>query len=208
MSLLLFEMSEADYESHTTLRLNVVRPPTFTVSRLMRGDIPTDPLLASRHMGRVRKDYTDSGMPIVSARFRDAVAQHGLTGAMFTPLVVDDGVEPAWLMSITGRCGDLDYSHSEHFTRVYKLPGGGETYQPCLRGFTVDPQSHSGHDFVIPPRVNRRLVSKRAADAMSAERLTNLSFTPISEHEIAERTVFGPGSGDAKSSNTTQADHR
>jgi hypothetical protein len=191
-----YVIHESDYESHKTLRLSIEREGR-TGSQVIRGDFPPVPISASRHLGSTETDYTDMAIRVVSGAFHDAVTRHGLTGAVFAPLSVD-GVSDRWfLMGVTGLCGPFDYSNSERFERVMPQVGGREWREPYLRGFAVDASHWSGQDFVLPPRVNRVLVTQCVVEALDGAGLSNVRFTPISKYEIAERTVLNsaPSSG-------------
>ena len=145
-----YVIGESDYESHVTLRLDVERQG-LTGSQLIRGDFPSEPISARRHVGSVAVDYTDMGFRVVSRAFRSAVAGHGLSGAMFAPLTVDgnatrvsDGSDrELWPFRLLA---------SERFERVIQHRGGREWRGVYLRGFAIDPASWSGDDFFLPPR--------------------------------------------------------
>lgn len=190
-----YVLAEADYETDKTVRLKVRRPQGLTISLLCRGEVSDRPLSATKYMGSSERDFTDVGLYIVTARFREVVVHQRLTGSVFAPLLVEGEVGHWWLMGIIGTCSQFDYSQSEHFTRVIKRATGGETHQRRLRGFTIDRASHSGHDFVLPPRVNQALVTGRVVDAFTREGLTNVSFTPIDRYEISQRIGLGSSDG-------------
>jgi hypothetical protein len=192
----LYVFSEADYDSRSILRLILARPSGVTVSTLRRGDFPAGPIVARRHMGSVRQDFTDAGDCVVTSSFRDSVLRHGLSGAVFAPLTVDDDAEQWWLMGISGSCGPFDYTQSLPFDRVIRLPNGGETHQAWLRGFVIDGEgAHSGDDFVLPPTVNTAVVTQRVVDALTTDAVTNVRFTAIEKFEIPASYVQGAKRG-------------
>jgi hypothetical protein len=193
-----YVIGESDYESHTTLRLSVERQGR-TGSQLIRGDFPPEPISAKRHLGSETVDYTDMSIRIVSRAFRDAVARHGLSGAVFAPLTVDGNSSRWYLMGVTGSCGPFDYSATERFERVIHHSGGGEWRGAYLRGFAIDPGSWSGDDFFLPQRVNSVVVTQHAVVALGDARLSNVQFSPTSGYEIQESYILKSAQSDSDS---------
>ncbi|HEY8756342.1 MAG TPA: hypothetical protein VIN65_08355 [Candidatus Dormibacteraeota bacterium] len=182
-----YVIRESEYESRQTLRLSVARPPDWSMSRILRGEVPPGPLLAKVHMGTEPVDYTDAAaLHVVSERFRRVVQAANLSGAVFHSLVVPDSSDKWYLLGVTGRCGPFDYSASVRLERHF--PGGDATY---LRGFVLPLDTWSRDDFCVPPVANLVIVTEAAVEALQAANLQHVAFTPIEKHEIAERLVRG-----------------
>lgn len=158
----------------------------------MRGEGPFDREFSARWAmgGRVPSDFVGTTLAtpvIISQRVRDLLESEGFTGWVTHPCRVfgRDG-EPYdhHLLGITGRCGPMNYSRSEVFTKL--LPGGPTTY---LRGEYFDESTWDGSDFVLAGKTVTKIITERVRGAFIKHKLRNITMPRLTEVEFGALEV-------------------
>jgi len=86
-------------------------------------------------------------------------------------------------LSITGRCGEIDYSKSEIIKK--QLVAGG-SITDYYKGKYINPETFDKGDFFLPKNNYGPIINTRAMKALSGARLSNIRFKALSEIETPE----------------------
>jgi hypothetical protein len=144
------------------------------------------PVIFKQDSGKNFTDILDTGWSsfyLISDRMKSILEENHLTGWKTFPIKLYNkkGVEIFGYhgLSITGRCAPTDYRKSEIIEKRL-VPTGpiGKYY----KGIVVD--EWDGSDFFIPEGTTRPLVSKKAAEILKKNKITNLYLKNISECEM------------------------
>ena len=87
------------------------------------------------------------------------------------------------LLSIVGRCGPLNASEAEE--RVVQRPVG--EFKKRF-GYTIDPSTLDGNDFMLPQGSYMIVVTERAKSMIELAGLTNVECTPLEDVEVINLT--------------------
>jgi hypothetical protein len=96
-------------------------------------------------------------------------------GVAFSPLVIDGGPADFKVLSVTGRCGSVDYSKSIQLNRTDGFVR--------LRGLHVDTPS-DGAEVAVPTNLESVLVTARAAETLRRLNFENISLVSIDTEEF------------------------
>jgi hypothetical protein len=108
---------------------------------------------------------------LVSVSERLAGALGPLTGVRLVPHTIETHPFPRWLVTVTGRCGDVDFGRSEIERRMGRFLR--------LRGLCLT--SDADADLAIPGNYIAIVVSDAAASTLGAGRFSNLTFVRIED---------------------------
>ena len=84
-------------------------------------------------------------------------------------------------LSITGRCGKIDYSKSEVITKRL-VPEG--PLAKFYKGLHVGLDKWDGSDFFLPEKYLGTIVTSRVAEILKREKLTNVRLENLADIEI------------------------
>jgi hypothetical protein len=127
--------------------------------------------------------YTTWASPIIlSRRLVDTLREHGFTGWRTYPVELfgksGERITGYEGLAVTGRCGPVDESKSEHFKKQY--PGGLFTK---LRGYYFNPESWDGSDLFMPSGWGAKFVVQEVKDALTEAGIDNIEFTRLDQVE-------------------------
>ena len=126
----------------------------------------------------LQTDY--EGLYLISERLRSLLEAHELSGWKTYPVALLDAREKEIQgycgLSITGRCGAVDYGASEI-----------ATYGSVFEELHVDLDTWDGSDFFVPEHPERIIVSERAAQVLRENKVSNAHLTNL----LKVRTFIG-----------------
>lgn len=145
------------------------------------------PVIFKKKYGRKLEDVLDtgwSGLFLISKKFKEVLVENELTGwNTFDVKLLDKDnqeLQGFYGLSITGRCGRIDYSKSEIIEKRL-VPNGplGKYY----KGLPIGLDQWDGSDFFLPHDNFGTIVTSRAVDVLKKGKVTNIRFENISEIE-------------------------
>jgi len=156
-------------------------------SALARGDLSSLHRIVVYYCGRrAPGDFIwtqDPLIVIVSDRVKQALESNGLTGWRTYPVQLRDESERTMLgfsgLTITGRCGSLDWSRSLPVLRTYRS-GTFANY----RGIFFREDSWDGSDLFMPEDLAWMFTSERFSALAQKLRLRNAKFRKLSTAEV------------------------
>lgn len=123
---------------------------------------------------------------LVSNRAIEVFRENAFTGWSTYPVLArgkdDEELDGYHGLAVTGRCGRIDKSMSERVWRDPPSPQGNR-YQTWL-GLYFHPDSWDGSDIFGPEGTTFMFVAERVKEATEKARLTNFSFTRLTEFEM------------------------
>jgi len=127
---------------------------------------------------------------LISDRMRDVLTNNDLTGWTAFPILLTDiqgrRIEGYQGLSITGRCGPVDYSKSEVINK--RLVPTGPLCK-FFKGIPIGLDEWDGSDFFLPEGNYRTVVTEHAADIIKFHRLTNIELRNLAEIEVLEQAA-------------------
>ena len=96
-------------------------------------------------------------------------------GVAFSPLVIDGGPADFKVLSVTGRCGSVDYNKSIQLNRTHGFVR--------LRGLRVD-TPRDGAEVAVPTNLESVLVTARVAETLRRLNFENISLVSIDTEEF------------------------
>lgn len=146
------------------------------------------PVLFKQQYGNQLRDLLDTGWPslfLISNRLRAVLEESALTGwATFDIRILDkqgQAIMGYHGLSITGRCGMIDYSRSEIIERPLVPNGSPVRY---YKGLYIGLNEWDKTDFFLPQNYFGIMTTQRAADALKKNKFTNIRLEKLSEIEI------------------------
>ena len=164
----------------------------YNQNRLIRGDYIgiIFPVLFKQESGKKLQDILDTGWPslyLISDKMKVVLEDNDLTGwKTFAVKVLDkqrQEISGYHGLSITGRCGKIDYNKSE-VIRKRLVPNGplAKYYQ----GLHIGLEEWDGTDFFLPAETLWVIITKKAAEALQKNKLTNIRLENLAEIEIPD----------------------
>jgi hypothetical protein len=124
-----------------------------------------------------------AGLDLVSPRMVRCLTEHGFTGWRTFPVRIEGQRAPELAgfaaLSVTGRCGPIDYSMSETVVLPPPVPEGRA--MPHRRGLFPLPGSWDGSDLFTPEDTLFTCVTARVRDALIALGAVGVAFVAMSE---------------------------
>lgn len=167
----------------------------FDEHRLILGDYAdiSLPVIFKQEYGNKIQDFLDTGWPslfLISDKLKVALEENSLTGwKTFDVKVLDKkGQEVLGYngLSITGRCGKLDYNKSEIIEKQI-VPNG--PFVKYYKGLHIGLDEWDRTDFFLPQKNFGIFITQRAAEVLRKKKFENISLQNISEIEMDHFTV-------------------
>lgn len=158
--------------------------------KLLRGELrPHTPISFRRESGSKPQDLmgtTYVAILLVSEQFITTLLEEKITGWSTYPvrLHVTEGTKELSSysgLSVTGRAGPIDQSKSRIELLPPPVPGGRAMYAEI--GMYFPPDSWDRRDMFIPDGTLSICVTERVKQAVEKRRLSNISFTPLSDRQ-------------------------
>ena len=137
--------------------------------------------------GKKFQDVLDTGWAgfyLISDKMKSVLEDNHLTGwKTFAVKVLDkkgQAIEGYHGFSVTGRCGEIDYSKSEVIEKRL-VPNGalGKFY----KGLYVGLEKWDGSDFFLPEKYYGTIITSKAANILKQSKLTNIRMENLAEIE-------------------------
>lgn len=165
------------------------------VVKLLMGDYShiDFPVIFKHKYGKKLDDLIRTGTAILyllSEKMKLVLEGSHLTGWEKFPVKILDKKDieiPGYYgLSITGRCGPIDYNKS-NIIKKQLVPNGpmGRYY----KGLYVGLDEWDGSDFFIPEKNFGIIITSKAAEVLKKNKLTNIRLVNLKEIEIDEFTV-------------------
>jgi hypothetical protein len=164
----------------------------FDEHKLLLGDYNdiSFPVVFKQKYGKKRQDILDTGTAslfLISDKMKVTFEDNKLTGwkAFEVKILNKQGQEIQGYhgLSVTGRCGKINYSQSEIIEKRL-VPEGplGKYY----RGLYVGLDKWDGSDFFLPEKNFGTVITNRAADILKNNKFTNIRLENLAEIEIPD----------------------
>lgn len=145
------------------------------------------PIIFKQTNGKKLTDILDTGFPglfLISERLVSILEYHDFTGWKTYPIIVLDKQENNVLgykgLSVTGRSGPIIYKDSNLFEKR-KVPDG-----PLCKFYKGEfVELWDGSDFFLPENSIGTVVSKKVADVLNINKVTNLQLINLADAEVS-----------------------
>lgn len=153
------------------------------------------PIIYRQSRGKVLKDIIDTGWPslyLISDKVKVLLEINKLSGWKVFPIKLYDKKENEIFgyhgFSITGHCGNIDYSRSKIIEKKY-VPDGPicKLYQ----GIHIDINTWDGSDFFTPDQTYEIFITEKTATVFRKNKLTNLKLENVCDKETSMISVKG-----------------
>ncbi|MEM0941183.1 MAG: DUF1629 domain-containing protein [Bacteroidota bacterium] len=167
----------------------------YDENRLIQGDYTgiSFPVVFKQEYGNKLQDVLDTGwasLYLISDKMKAVLEDNSLTGwKTFAVKVLDkkgQEIKGYHGLSITGRCGQIDYNKSEIIEKRLAPNGPLVKY---YKGLYIGLDKWDNHDFFIPEKTLWTTVSKRAVEVLKKNKLTNIRLKNLAEIETDHSTV-------------------
>lgn len=165
-------------------------------NNLIHGDYDdiTFPVVFKQEYGNKLQDILDTGwasLYLISDKMKAVLEENALTGwKTFAVKVLDkkgqEIQEGYHGLSITGRCGKIDYNKSEIIEKLLVPNGPLVKY---YKGLHIGWDEWDGTDFFLSEKTLWTIITKTAAEALKKNRLTNIRLENLAEIETDYSTV-------------------
>ena len=139
-----------------------------------------------KESGKRLSDILDTGHPnlyLISDRMKKVLEENNLTGWQTYPIKLYDKKENEIFgyqgFSVVGHCGPKSYKNSEIIEKQY-IPNG--PFYKHYKGVFFD--GWDGSDFFTPEHSFSIFITKRAADVLKKNKITNMRLEKLSEWEV------------------------
>lgn len=157
--------------------------------RLIQGDYNniSFPVIFKQKYGKKLNDILDTGwvgLFLISSKLREVLEENTLTGWKTFDVKLldkqDKEIQGYHGLSITGRCGMIDYSKSEIVVKrlVPNAPLG-----KYYKGLYVDLDKWDGSDFFLPGNYFGTIITSKVAEVMKKSKPTNIRLENLMEIE-------------------------
>jgi hypothetical protein len=188
------KLSGATLQAHP-VGLNIKEDGNEDIIRLLIGDYEDIefPIIFKQKYGKRLDDIIRTGTAIlflISNKMKAILEENNLSGwRAFTSKVLDkkgQEIQGYHGLSITGRCGRIDYNKSEIIEKRL-VPNGplGKYY----KGLHVGLDEWDGSDFFLPEKYFGIIITSKAAEVLKKNNLTNIKLKNLAEIEISEFDV-------------------
>ena len=161
----------------------------FDENKLLLGDYSniSFPVVFKQEYGKKLQDILDTGtatLYLISDKMKATFEDNNLTGWKTFEVKIldkqDKEIQGYHGLSITGRCGKIDYSQSE-IVEKRCVPEGplGKYY----RGLYVGLDKWDGSDFFLPEKNFGTVITNRVADILKKNKFTNICLENLAEIE-------------------------
>lgn len=144
------------------------------------------PVIFKQEYGKNLKDILDTGaasLYLISERMKNILEENLLTGWQTYPIKLYDKRENEILgyhgFSITGKCGPTIYDNCEIIEKR-RVPNG--PICKFYKGVFID--EWDGSDFFTPEKTYNTFITKKTADILKKNKITNLELENLAEMEI------------------------
>ena len=148
------------------------------------------PVIFKQEYGKKLEDVLDTGWPslfLISDKMKAVLEENALTGwKTFGVKVLDkkgQEIQGYHGLSVTGRCGKIDYSKSEIIEKrlVPNAPLG-----KYYKGLHVGLDKWDGSDFFLPEKYFGIIITSRAAEVLKKSKFTNIKLENLEEIETPD----------------------
>ncbi len=150
------------------------------------------PVIFKQEYGKNLKDILDTGWPslyLISDKMKTILEENLLTGWKTFPIKLYDKhdceIPQYYGFSVVGRCGPTNYENSDIIEKR-KVPTG--PLCQYYKGVSFD--AWDGNDFFIPKNTMHIFITKKVAEVLRKNKITNIELTNLSEIEIDVRAVL------------------
>jgi predicted aspartyl protease len=163
----------------------------YDENKLIRGDYTgiSFPVVFKQQDGDKLQDVLDTGwssLYLISDKMKAVLEENEITGWKTFAVKVFDRKEQEIKgyhgLSITGKCGPVDYNKSTEIIEKQLVPNG-----PVVRygkGLYVGLDEWDSSDIFIPEKSGWIVVTKRTAEALKKNKLANIKLENLAEIEI------------------------
>lgn len=151
------------------------------------------PAVFKQEYGKKLTDILDTGWPflyLISNKLKGILEETNLTGWKTFPIRLLDKKKNEILgyhgLSITGRCGPIDYNKCEIIEKPVVSGGPVEKH---YKGVYFGLDEWDGSDFFLAEQCDQVYISDRAAAALREQKLSNIVMKNLAEIEAAEFIV-------------------
>ncbi len=144
------------------------------------------PVTFKQEDGNKLRDILDTGYPslyLISERMKQLLEEHQLTGWKVFPILLYDkkGKEIAGYhgFSITGHSGPISYKKSE-IIEFRRVPHG--SLCRYYKGISID--NWDGSDFFTPKGTYQTCITRKVADILKKNKISNLHLENFTEYQI------------------------
>ncbi len=160
--------------------------------KLIRGDYSdiSFPVIFKQEYGKKLEDVLDTGWAslfLISDKMKAVLEENALTGLKIFAIKLFDkkGTEIHGYhgLSISGRCGKIDYSKSEIIEKrlVPNAPLG-----KYYKGLHIGLDTWDGNDFFLPEKYFGIIITSRAAKILKKEKLSNIRIENLADIETSD----------------------
>jgi len=149
------------------------------------------PIIFKQVYGNKLYDILDTGCAgffLISERMKKILEENSLTGWKTFPIKLYDkkGSEITGYhgFSVVGHSGPTNYKNSEIVERRKVSTGPLCKY---YKGVSVD--NWDGSDFFTPEKTYQTFITKKAADILKKNKITNMYIENLADHQIAVRYI-------------------
>lgn len=168
----------------------------YDEQKLIQGDYSgiSFPVVFKQKYGDKLQDILDTGwagLYLISDKMKSVLEENGLTGwKIFAVKVLDKKgkeIQGYYGLSITGKCGKIDYNKSEIIEKRL-VPNGplGKYY----KGLQVGLDKWDGCDFFLPEKYFGTIMTNKAAVVLKMNKITNIRLESLSDIEIPEFAIL------------------
>ena len=187
--------------SSSTLQAHIVESESAHMSephldrRLLTGSYErvSFPVRFKQYSGKKLHDVIETGTAIlylISDKMKFLLEKHSLTGWKSFEIILLDNKKNRILgyhgLSIVGRCGPVDYNKCEIIEKRLSQIGPISKY---YKGLYVGLDEWDGSDFFLPKGSFGTIVTRRAADLLGRNKLTNIRLTSLKDVEFSESSL-------------------
>jgi hypothetical protein len=151
------------------------------------------PVIFKHKYGKKLEDMLDTGWPslyLISDKLKTVLEDNELTGwKTFAVQIFDKKggrIQGFHGLSITGRCGEIDYNKSTIIEKnVIENGPTGKYY----KGLHVGLDKWDGSDFFLPAKYFGIILTDKAAQILKKNKLTNIRLENLAEVEIPDFAI-------------------
>ncbi|MCL2072651.1 MAG: hypothetical protein FWH18_01920 [Marinilabiliaceae bacterium] len=168
---------------------------SYDEHRLIRGDYYNIffPVKFKQEFGKNLQDILDTGwagLYLISDKMKLILEDNKLTGwKTFDVKVLDKSkqeIQGYHGFSVTGRCGNIDYSKSEIIEKR-RVPNG--PLCKFYKGLHVGLDKWDGSDFFLPEQYLGTIITSKVSEILKKNKLTNIRLINLADIEIDDFTV-------------------
>lgn len=164
----------------------------FDQHRLIQGEYDgiSFPVIFKQEYGKKLEDVLDTGWPslfLISDKMKAILEESALTGwQTFEVRLLDkkgQELQGYHGLSITGRCGKIDFSKSEI---IEKRLASNAPLVKYYKGLHIGLDKWGNNDFFLPEKYFGIIITGRAAEVLKTSKLTNIRLENLGEIETPD----------------------